>query len=106
MAEARRGIAVQAHYPMQHDEWPTHFHVGLAAFLVGAGEYHFFSSSIGWGVTGFPWASELYERKLGAPTGEATREDEGAVYERSFAHAHVHLDLRQWSANISARQVS
>jgi len=64
-----------------------------AAFLIGAGPDHYFGLG-GWtGTTGSSfashWVPELFEPKLGAPTGPGQYDATTTVWTRRFAHASV-----------------
>jgi hypothetical protein len=71
----------------------------LACFLVGAERHCYFCYTWGWlGEYGtFDWYPE-FDKKLGAPKGEAARE--GMTYRRDFEHASVFVDLKKKAAKI------
>lgn len=54
----------------------------LAAFLIAAGEHSYYRCG-GWGHTDAPWYP-VYNKKLGAPKGNATLGKDG-IWRRSFA---------------------
>lgn len=74
----------------------------LATFLVGAGRRSYFCYTWGWlGEYGtFDWYPE-FDKPLGVPKGEATRE--GWTYRREFEHASVFVDLEKKTAKIDWR---
>ena len=65
----------------------------LAAYLVGASEYSYYSCTEGWGFhDGWDVWSPDFDRPLGAPLGPATR-TKGGRWTRKFASGtHVWLD--------------
>jgi len=71
----------------------------LASFLIAAGPQSYFCYTWGWlGEHGtFDWYPE-FDKPLGAPKGEATRE--GWTYRREFEHASVFVDLEKKAAKI------
>lgn len=71
----------------------------LACFLVGAGRNCYFCYTWGWlGEYGtFDWYPE-FDKKLGEPKGEATRE--GWIFRREFEHASVFVDVEKKTAKI------
>jgi len=71
----------------------------LACFLAGAGRHCYFCYTWGWlGEYGtFDWYPE-FDKPLGAPKGEASRE--GWIFQREFAHAKVFVDLEKKTATI------
>ena len=71
----------------------------LACFLVGASEHCYFCYTWGWlGEYGtFDWYPE-FDKSLGAPKGDATRE--GCTFRREFEHASVFVDVEKKIAKI------
>jgi hypothetical protein len=63
------GLPVQAHAESMH---MTPDFAELAAFLIGAGEYSYFSFSWGWTLADFPWLP-YFDAPLGAPLGPPVR---------------------------------
>ena len=59
------GLPVQAHAESMHR---TPDFAELASFLIGAGDYSYFSFSYGWTFSDFPWLPE-YDAPLGKPLG-------------------------------------
>ena len=74
----------------------------LACFLVGAERQCYFCYTWGWlGEYGtFDWYPE-FDRKLGAPKGDAVRE--GWTFRREFGHASVFVDVEKKAATIDWR---
>lgn len=73
----------------------------LACYLIGAHEYSYFC--YGWGyniadgqLINYP----EYQRKLGAPKGDAVREPGAWVFRREFKHARVMVDLEKREGGI------
>ena len=66
----------------------------VAAFLIGAGEYHYFGLGA-WedenGDFSGHWIDGLFNRPLGAPVGEATYNTSSGVWRRAFATGTVVL---------------
>jgi hypothetical protein len=71
----------------------------LACFLVGAERHCYFCYTWGWlGEYGtFDWYPE-FDKPLGAPKGEATRD--GWTFRREFKHASVFVDVEKKTAKI------
>jgi len=67
---------VELGIPIQiHASWEAHggnITFPLAAYLIAAGNYTYFASSLGWSADSFPWQKE-YSYHLGAPVGKAQR---------------------------------
>ena len=63
------GLPVQAHAESMH---MTPDFAELAAFLIAAGPYSYFSFSWGWTLSDFPWLS-YFDEPLGAPLGPPVR---------------------------------
>jgi hypothetical protein len=79
----------------------------LALFLVCAEQYSYFMLSDGYGVDGGNsrlWMKPLpeYSRPLGPPRGPAQKN--GYVYQRSFQHADVTVDIENETASIVWKQ--
>jgi hypothetical protein len=72
----------------------------LACFLVGAEQHCYFCYTWGWlGEYGtFDWYPE-FDKKLGAPKGDAKRD--GFTYTRDFEHASVFVDLERKTGKIA-----
>jgi len=106
--EASLGIPAVVHAVWGPVAQPPHdtLEFGLAAFLVAAGEYQYFT----WGPEN-SWRlrddqhgpsfllHDEYKRKLGAPLGLAVRN--GTQFTRQFAHASVWVDVNYRAANIT-----
>ncbi|RMF99755.1 MAG: hypothetical protein D6741_07990 [Planctomycetota bacterium] len=74
----------------------------LACYLVGAGRYSYFCYTWGWlGEHGTFDRYPEFEKPLGPPKGEATRD--GWTYRREFEHASVFVDLEHKTARIEWR---
>jgi hypothetical protein len=86
--------------------WSNH-NVSLAAYLVAASEFSYFSSGLHWfdlipGTTEKAWpAWPDFRFQLGPPRGPRTRD--GFVFRRSFEHADVMLDCGTITARINWR---
>ena len=74
----------------------------LACFLTGAGRHCYFCYTWGWlGEYGtFDWYPE-FDKKLGAPKGEATRD--GWIFRRDFEHVSVFVDVEKKTAKINGK---
>ncbi len=72
----------------------------LAAFLIAASENSYFNYT--WGYRdnhgAYDWYPE-FDKKLGAPLGDAKQE--GVEYRREFKHASVYLNIKTKQAEIN-----
>ncbi|MEN8693434.1 MAG: putative glycoside hydrolase [Akkermansiaceae bacterium] len=79
------------------------FTYSLALFLICAEKYSYFMFSDGYGVDNGEnklWMKDLpeFSTPLGSPKGPATQN--GFLYQRSFEHAEVTIDIKKETANI------
>ena len=74
----------------------------LAAFLIAAQEHSYFNYTWGYRAEhgAFDWYPE-FDRRLGPPLGDATRD--GYIYRREFEFASVYLDIESKQAKIDWR---
>ena len=91
--------------PDTHTQHLDSLEFSLAAFLVAAGEYHYFvyGPANSWRLRNgagrdFVFYAE-FKRRLGSPTGVAVRN--GTQFARKFAHAHVWCDVAARTADIT-----
>lgn len=71
----------------------------LAAFLIVAGEYSYWSNGDGWGSTNFPWLPE-FDRPLGKPLADAESYGNGRYF-RQFEHLNVSIDTTAKNGTIA-----
>eukprot|EP01052_Picozoa_sp_SAG31_P032982 SAG31_NODE_3673_length_3999_cov_2.498974_3_plen_161_part_00 len=95
LAETAAGLPVVVHVPGNLKD-----NLGLAAFLIGQGDYSYFGTSNGWTDGGWTWHEE-YDRTYGAPLGPAVKNSSG--YFRELSGATVWMNAVGTQANITMK---